>query len=127
MVGGSLMAPRRMRDESIGPRIKQLRKAAGLSQGALSGEGVSASYISLIESGRRQPTRNALALIALRLDMSVRDLLDGTAVGREEVARFLLPFPLDAIDDLRQGMQRAYGMDVMLHEDNGWLIALRMK
>lgn len=114
-------------DEPIGERIRRLRITAGLSQNALGGEGVSSSYISLIESGKREPSRDALALIATRLGVPMDDLLDGMAVGREEVARFLLPFPLDAIDDLRRGMQRAYGLDVMLREDKGWLIASRLK
>ena len=114
-----------MTDEGeIGARIRQLREEAGLTQSALAGEGISASYVSLIESGKRKPTTEALAVIAARLNIPMSDLYAGI-IEREEVARFKLPVGLDALDDLRRAMQRMYGLDIQLVELDGWLVARR--
>jgi transcriptional regulator with XRE-family HTH domain len=52
---------------TIADRVRQARLAAGLSQTALAGDALSPSYISLIESGRREPTDAARGVIAARL------------------------------------------------------------
>lgn len=60
--------------QELGERIRQLRMSRGLSQTAL-GEGrYSGSYISHIESGRRQPGADVLGFIASRLGMPVSEL-----------------------------------------------------
>ncbi|MEJ2577770.1 MAG: helix-turn-helix domain-containing protein [Kineosporiaceae bacterium] len=60
--------------ETLGERIRSYRQRARLSQSELAGDEFSASYISLIESGRRQPSSDALTVLARRLDCRVRDL-----------------------------------------------------
>jgi tetratricopeptide (TPR) repeat protein len=51
--------------------------AVGLSQVQLAGEQLSASYVSLMEAGRRQPTDRVLQLLADRLGVTVEMLRDG--------------------------------------------------
>src|SRR3954470_22152328 len=58
-------------------RLRTLRRAAGLSQTELAGDGLSPSYISLLESGRRQPSPAAAALLAAKLGCSTSHLLNG--------------------------------------------------
>ncbi len=41
---------------AFGERLRTLREAAGLSQTALAGDRFSPSYLSHLESGRREPT-----------------------------------------------------------------------
>lgn len=59
----------------LGDRLRRLRLSRGLSQQALSGDGVSPGYVSLIESGKRTPSARTIELLARRLDASVEDLL----------------------------------------------------
>ncbi|MFN8074022.1 MAG: helix-turn-helix transcriptional regulator [Kineosporiaceae bacterium] len=59
---------------TLGERLKQLRLQAGLSQGELAQDDLSASYVSLIESGKRQPSPAALRTLASRLGVSVESL-----------------------------------------------------
>lgn len=59
---------------AVGELIRQYRRRAGLSQGELAGTDFSASYVSLIESGKRQPSEGALVLFARRLGCAVDDL-----------------------------------------------------
>lgn len=63
--------------EQVGERVRALRQKRGLSQEQLAGPGLSASYVSLIESGRRQPAAGALAALAAALDTSVDFLRHG--------------------------------------------------
>ena len=65
--------------EAFGPRLRRLRLAAGLSQADLAGGQVSASYVSLLESGRRTPTPTVLAHLAARLGVTTDELDDTTA------------------------------------------------
>ena len=58
-------------------RLRTLRRAAGLSQTELAGDGLSPSYISLLESGRRRPSAPVAALLAAKLGCSTSQLLDG--------------------------------------------------
>ena len=66
-----------MASESVGERVRALRVQRGLSQEQLAGPGLSASYVSLIESGRRRPSEAALQALATALGASVDDLRDG--------------------------------------------------
>jgi tetratricopeptide (TPR) repeat protein len=61
----------------VGARIRELRRQAGLRQQDLAGPGVSGSYVSFIEAGKRQPTDRALSHIAGRLGTSREALLAG--------------------------------------------------
>jgi len=58
-------------------RLRDLRRAAGLSQTELAGDGISPSYVSLLESGRRKPSPTVAALLAAKLGCSTSQLLDG--------------------------------------------------
>ncbi len=65
---------------AFGSRLRRLRLAAGLSQADLAGGQVSASYVSLLESGRRTPTPPVLAHLASRLGVAP-DELDDASTG----------------------------------------------
>ena len=56
---------------TIGDRVRQLRTSKGLSQQALTGDGISAGYVSLIESGKRTPSPEVAAKLAQRLGVEV--------------------------------------------------------
>lgn len=58
-------------------RLRQARRQAGLSQAEAGGDALSASYVSLLESGRRRPTDAALAVLAERLGCTVDYLVHG--------------------------------------------------
>ena len=58
-------------------RLREARRAAGLSQAEAGGADLSASYVSLLESGRRNPTPAALAMLARQLGCSVEHLTHG--------------------------------------------------
>jgi transcriptional regulator with XRE-family HTH domain len=64
-------------------RLKNLRRAAGLSQTELAGDGISPSYVSLLESGRRSPSPAVAALLAAKLGCSASQLIDGEPSERE--------------------------------------------
>jgi transcriptional regulator with XRE-family HTH domain len=70
--------------ETIGQRIRRLRKERGLSQRQVSGRGVSHAHLSRIESGGRQPSTRALRLIARKLGVSVDYLETGIDVTTRE-------------------------------------------
>ncbi|PSL08363.1 transcriptional regulator with XRE-family HTH domain [Haloactinopolyspora alba] len=80
----------------VGQRIRSRRLELGLSQAEIAEGMLSPSYVSLVESGRRQPAASALAHIAERLRIDVEYLRDGVdasvrtrarlALGRAEVA-----------------------------------------
>lgn len=76
----------------IGDRVRELRNAASLSQTALAGEAFSPSYISLIESGRREPTDAALTVLAARLDTTTEYLRHGESGPNEARARLEIDY-----------------------------------
>ncbi|MER7518597.1 tetratricopeptide repeat protein [Streptomyces sp. NPDC126499] len=51
----------------LGSRIRDLRRRAGLSQAELAGDGLSASYVSLLEAGKRRPSDEVLRELAEKL------------------------------------------------------------
>src|SRR5689334_5389196 len=63
--------------ETIGVRLKRLRRERGLSQRELSGPGVSYAYISRIEAGARTPSVKALRMLARKLGVTVEYLETG--------------------------------------------------
>jgi transcriptional regulator with XRE-family HTH domain len=66
--------------ETVGQRIRRLRREQGLSQRALS-EGldrVTYAYVSRVEAGTRTPSIRALIEMAGRLKTSALYLLEGT-------------------------------------------------
>ena len=70
---------------TIGKRLRELRQASGLSQLALSGDGISPGYVSLIESGKRNPSAAVLQRLAERLGVPVERLLDTEERGSRPV------------------------------------------
>lgn len=70
--------------ESLGERLKRLRKERGLSQRELSSPGVSYAYISRIEAGARQPSVKALRKLARKLGVSADYLETGSEVRADE-------------------------------------------
>lgn len=69
----------------FGGRLRQLRRAAGISQVDLAGDQLSASYISLLEAGKRHPSDDVVRLLAERLRCTTADLTD--PVSREQAQR----------------------------------------
>lgn len=68
---------------TLGQRLRVLRNERGLSQADLAGDMVSASYVSLIESGKRLPERDVLDGLAQQLGVST--LFLETGVAPEEI------------------------------------------
>ncbi|MFL6138069.1 MAG: helix-turn-helix domain-containing protein [Frankiaceae bacterium] len=73
--------------ETLGDRLRIARKRQRLSQAQLAeGLPVSASYVSLIESGRRQPRPATLARLAERLGCSAHYLASGREAASDDLA-----------------------------------------
>ncbi|MFJ5229642.1 helix-turn-helix domain-containing protein [Kitasatospora sp. NPDC088391] len=70
-------------DQLTGSRVRTLRKSLGLSQAELGGDVLSASYLSMIESGARRASVAALRHLADRLGTTV----DHLALGLEPDCR----------------------------------------
>ena len=66
-----------MTQPEFGLRLRQQRMQKGLSQGDLCSAGLSTSYISLLESGRRQPSPKVAESLAQRLGVDLEYLLTG--------------------------------------------------
>ncbi|MEU5385868.1 helix-turn-helix domain-containing protein [Kitasatospora cineracea] len=58
---------------TFGRRLRQLRQQRGKTQADLAGPGMSAAYLSRLESGTRPPTERALAYLAERLNVQISD------------------------------------------------------
>src|SRR3954466_11451104 len=63
---------------TIGTRIRELRVSKGMTQTALSGNGISSGYISLIESGKRHPSDRMVREIADRIGVTVDEITRDT-------------------------------------------------
>jgi transcriptional regulator with XRE-family HTH domain len=61
-------------EEDFPARLRRLRQARGLTQRQLSGGQLSASYVSLLEAGHREPSPDVLATLAGALGVSVDEL-----------------------------------------------------
>lgn len=73
---------------SLGPRLKELREAAGMSQNELARvAGVSRNAVSQWEAGRTQPTTRRLAQIARTLKVSLDHLMSPATGQREHVVQ----------------------------------------
>ena len=58
----------------VGRRLRELRLAAGLTQAELAGRRFSHAYVSVLEAGRREPSRAAVDYFAQRLGVQVEEL-----------------------------------------------------
>lgn len=68
---------RRMSQEElarVGRRLRELRLEAGLTQAELAGRRFSHAYVSVLEAGRREPSRAAVDYFAQRLGVAVEEL-----------------------------------------------------
>src|SRR5829696_7996180 len=74
----------------VGTRIRALRLEKGMSQADVAEGMLSASYVSLVESGRRQPAIAALTHIADRLGVDTGFLRDGIDAEARRRARLAL-------------------------------------
>ncbi|MFC0436772.1 helix-turn-helix domain-containing protein [Kutzneria buriramensis] len=84
--------------ETIGQRVRRLRTGLGLSQADLAGDELSASAISLLEAGRREPQSRTLELLARRLGATVEYLTDGAdPAGEDKVRLDLLTAELELL------------------------------
>lgn len=65
--------------KNLGNRIKQIRAKKGLTQEGLAARsGLTKSYISLLEAGKKIPAISTLSQIASALGMTIGDCFDGT-------------------------------------------------
>ena len=101
---------------ALGERLRQLRVAAGLTQGELAGDRFSKEYVSQIERGKTRPTAETIEWLAKRLDVDTNFLANGVSTderGRVEAglarAEALMradriPEALDEFEALRSGV-----------------------
>ena len=89
--------------------VARARRRAGLSQGELAGVELSASYVSLLESGRRNPTTETLEILAGRLGCTVEYLVNGQDAEQADRLKLALSYadlalrngePADALTQL---------------------------
>jgi transcriptional regulator with XRE-family HTH domain len=83
---------------TFGERLKSLRRTAGLSQGELAGGDLSASYISLLEAGKRSPSPEVVNLLAARLGCSRSQLVEGRQSDRDRLIALELAYAKLAIE-----------------------------
>ncbi|MFD3515440.1 helix-turn-helix domain-containing protein [Streptomyces sp. NPDC058657] len=62
----------------FGRRLRQLRLQQGKSQSELTGPGMSAAYLSRLESGARRPTDRVVAYLAEHLEVPVKSFAEHT-------------------------------------------------
>ncbi|MDR7464419.1 MAG: helix-turn-helix transcriptional regulator, partial [Armatimonadota bacterium] len=61
---------------TLGARIRELRRARGLTQRALAGDDLSESFISMLEHDKVRPSMGSLRLLADRLGVPLSTLID---------------------------------------------------
>lgn len=82
---------------TFGEQLRRLRIEANLSQSELAGEGLSASYISLLEAGKRTPRAEVVRQLATRLGCSPSSLFDHTSFERDDRVDLELAFARMAV------------------------------
>ena len=58
----------------VGRRLRELRLRAGLTQAELAGRHFSHAYVSVLEAGRREPSKAAVEYFAQRLGVAVEEI-----------------------------------------------------
>src|SRR5438067_11433471 len=81
---GASVPERGRETESLGERLRRLRRERGLSQRDIASPGVSYAYVSRIEAGARQPSVKALRKLARKLGVSAEYLETGRDVHPAE-------------------------------------------
>ncbi|MDJ0317825.1 helix-turn-helix domain-containing protein [Arthrobacter antibioticus] len=74
---------------SFGDRLKQERLSRSLTQGELGGELYSASYISLLESARREPTTDIIRQLARQLQLTPCTVAEWAETASPEESEYL--------------------------------------
>jgi len=74
----------------LATRLKGLREQAGLTRSALAKPRYTPSHVSLIESGRRRPSPEAIRFFSERLGVSPNFLATGIPDGADQQLRHLL-------------------------------------
>jgi transcriptional regulator with XRE-family HTH domain len=74
----------------FGKRLRELRKARGLTQAELGGDRYTHAYISMIEAGKKQPPPAMLIYLADRLGIEVDELWRGTPFWTDAFAEELV-------------------------------------
>jgi tetratricopeptide (TPR) repeat protein len=104
--------PDRERDatqETIGERLRRLRRDRGLSQRELASPGVSYAYISRIEGGARRPSVKALRMLARKLGVTADYLETGSEIRDTEERELRIAdaeLELRLVDDTTEAEQR---------------------
>jgi transcriptional regulator with XRE-family HTH domain len=75
---------------SFGDRLRAERLARSLTQAELGGDLYSASYISLLENGRREPTAEVISQLASQLELAPHAVQEWTTPVSEEETGYLL-------------------------------------
>jgi transcriptional regulator with XRE-family HTH domain len=97
--------------ETIGQRLRRLRRERGLSQRALAAPGVSYAYISRIEAGARNPSVKAIRELARQLGVSPEYLESGAPLGASRELELRLAdaeLELQFAEDVRE-LREAFG------------------
>ena len=68
--------------DTLGERIKKLRKDKKLTQSELAGHRLTKGMLSLIENGKAQPSMESLRFLAKQLDVEVSELLDDGTLAK---------------------------------------------
>jgi transcriptional regulator with XRE-family HTH domain len=87
----------------FGERLRQARRDARMSQTQLAGDELSASYVSLLESGKRQPSTEVTRMLAKRLGCSVESLLGEHSDGDRRITELELAYAKLAINHGQAG------------------------
>ncbi len=77
-------------DETVGARLRRLRRERGLSQRDLSSPGITYAYISRIEAGARTPSVKALRMLAQKLGVTPEYLETGSELGGPDLRELRL-------------------------------------
>lgn len=124
-----MTGPGRERDvtETIGDRLLRFRKQRGLTQKDLAGERYSSAFVSIVESGRRRPSEEAVRYFAERLSIDAEELLTGRPahLGVELEMRLVRARHAVSTDDLTAAEQ-AYAAARSEAADHG-LVRLEAK
>jgi tetratricopeptide (TPR) repeat protein len=106
---------------ALGTRLRGLRIAKGLTQQELAGPHYTHAYISTIEAGRRQPSREALAHFAAKLEVDLDELETGRPASLETELSLALHEARIAVSKGRFKGARA-SFDEIEHRSHGFAL-----
>ncbi|MEV1156005.1 helix-turn-helix domain-containing protein [Micromonospora chokoriensis] len=102
----------------FGERIRRRRNELGLSQRQLAGGSVTASYISLLESGRRAPTLDVIVHLAKNLRLPIEELIgvtpDELLSGTSRESTPLIPAPAPGAESMLLEMRASDDYDAAI-------------